>query len=66
MAGNYEPAARRGHVAAVVVGKVYVWGGYRGLTVSHDGSDKTSITFKVDILDVKVSRRFEAGCTNYT
>ena len=50
-----EPAERRGHVAAAVVDKVYVWGGYRGLAVSHDGPDKTSITFEVDILDVKVS-----------
>ena len=57
MAGEYmyEPAARRGHVAAAVEDKVYVWGGRSGYTqVSHDGPDKTEIILKVDILDVKV------------
>ena len=50
-----EPSARRGHVAAGVEGKVYVWGGLRG-KISHDGPDKAEIIFIVDILDVKVSR----------
>ena len=56
MAGKYnEPAVRRGHVAAAVEDKVYVWGGRSGYTqVSHDGLDKTDIILKVDILDVKV------------
>ena len=51
-----EPSARWGHVAAGVLGKVYVWGGHRGFhKVSHDGPDKAEIVFNVDILDVKVS-----------
>ena len=51
-----EPSARWGHVAAGVLGKVYVWGGHRGFhKVSHDGPDKAEIVFSVDILDVKVS-----------
>ena len=56
MAGKYhEPVVRRGHVAAAVEDKVYVWGGRIGYTkVSHDGPDKTDIILKVDILDVKV------------
>ena len=56
MAGEYEPAARTGHVAAAVEDKVYVWGGRRRrlTVVSHDGPDKTDIILKVDILDVKV------------
>ena len=55
MAGEYEPAARWGHVAAAVEDKVYVWGGRSGYTeVSHDGPDKTDIVLKIDILDVKV------------
>ena len=56
MAGEYEPAARYGHVAAAVEDKVYVWGGWVGyqLPVSHDGPDKTNIILKVNILDVKV------------
>ena len=59
MAGErYEPAARRGHVAAAVEDKVYVWGGRRRRSqfteVSHDGPDKTTIILTVDILDVKV------------
>ena len=53
MADKYEPAARRGHVAAAVENKVYVWGGRDG-DVSHDGPDKADIILKVDILDVKV------------
>ena len=49
-------AARWGHVAAGVEGKVYVWGGRRRYNkVSHDGPDKTEIIFSVNILDVKVS-----------
>ena len=53
-----EPSASYGHVAAGVEGKVYVWGGRRGIfkKVSHDGPDKAEIIFSVDILDVKVSR----------
>ena len=57
-------AARRGHVAAAVEDKVYVWGGRSGIRafsygsgyteVSHDGPDKTDIILTVDILDVKV------------
>ena len=54
MAGEYEPAARLGHVAAAVEDKVYVWGGDIGGCVSHDGPDKTNIILKVDILDVRV------------
>ena len=55
MAGEYEPAARWGHVAAAVQDKVYVWGGRSGYTVvSHDGPDKTAIILTVDILDMKV------------
>ena len=56
MAGEYEPAARFGHVAAAVEDKVYVWGGLGRYTedVSHDGPNKTDIILKVDILDVKV------------
>ena len=56
MAGEYEPAARCGHVAAAVEDKVYVWGGDSSVyaDVSHDGPDKTTIILKVDILDVKV------------
>ena len=52
-----EPSARLGHVAAGIEGKVYVWGGRRGIfkEVSHDGPDKTELIFSVDILDVKVS-----------
>ena len=50
-----EPAARCGHVAAAFENKVYVWGGRRGSSVSHDGSDKTEITRGVNILDVNVS-----------
>ena len=53
MAGEYEPAARLGHVAAAVEEKVYVWGGWNR-SISHDGPDKTHIIHKVDILDVKV------------
>ena len=45
---------RGGHVAAAVEDKVYVWGGWSGYKVSHDGPDKTDVSFKVDILDVKV------------
>ena len=45
---------RGGHVAAAVGDKVYVWGGWSGYKVSHDGPDKTDIILKVDILDVKV------------
>ena len=53
-----KPAARWGHVAAGVEGKVYVWGGFSGFNkVSHDGPDKAEIIFSVDILDVKVSLR---------
>ena len=61
MAGNiYVPEVRHGHVAAAVEDKVYVWGGRIGYTkVSHDGPDKTDFTLKVDILDVKVSDRFQ-------
>ena len=55
MAGEYEPTARFGHVAAAVEDKVYVWGGWRGYEdVSHDGPDKTDIILTVDILNVKV------------
>ena len=52
-----EPSERRGHVAAGVEGKLYVWGGRRGYDdeVSHDGPDKAEIIFSVDILDLKVS-----------
>ena len=52
-----EPSASYGHVAAGVEGKVYVWGGLRGIfkEVSHDGPDKSELIFSVDILDVKVS-----------
>ena len=48
-----EPSASYGHVAAGVEGKVYVWGGRRGIfkKVSHDGPDKAEIIFSVDILD---------------
>ena len=61
MAGK-PPAARRGHVAAAVEDKVYVWGGLLGYTgVSHDGPDKTDIIVKVDVLDLKVRRG--ATCT---
>ena len=55
LASELAAIARFGHVAAAVEDKVYVWGGYRGLKVSHDGPGKSSITLKVDILDVKVS-----------
>ena len=56
MAGK-PPAARRGHVAAAVEDKVYVWGGLLGYAgVSHDGPDKTDIIVKVDVLDLKVRR----------
>ena len=58
MAGEYQPATRWGHVAAAVEDKVYVWGGWNGYTVSHDGPDKTDIVLKVDILDVKVSPEY--------
>ena len=61
---------RGGHVAAAVEDKVYVWGGWSGYKVSHDGPDKTDISFKVDILDVKVrinqvgpARLTETTCT---
>ena len=55
MAGENEPAARWGHVAAAVQDKVYVWGGSIGYNeFSHDGPDKTDIILTVDILDVKV------------
>ena len=60
MAGKYhEPVVRRGHVAAAVEDKVYVWGGWSGRSrrVSHDGPDKTDIILKVDILDVKVRNK---------
>ena len=50
-----EPAARCGHVAAAVDDKVYLWGGRRGLVVSHDGRDKAEIRCGVNILDVNVS-----------
>ena len=63
MAGKYmyhEPVVRRGHVAAAVEDKVYVWGGRIGYTkVSHDGPDKTDIILKVDILDVKVRNNLD-------
>ena len=50
MAGEYEPAARLGHVVAAVEDKVYVWGGHSGrrTEVSHDGPDKTNIILTVD------------------
>ena len=53
---RYEPSTCYGHIAAGVEGKVYVWGGLRGVNdVSHDGPDKAEIISSVDILDVKVS-----------
>ena len=53
---RFEPSTRYGHIAAGVDGKVYVWGGLRGVNhVSHDGPDKAETIFSVDILDVKVS-----------
>lgn len=56
MAGK-PPGARRGHVAAAVEDKVYVWGGLLGYTgLSHDGPDKTDVIVKVDVLDLKVRR----------
>ena len=57
MAGNFEPVARCGHVAATVENKVYVWGGCSELG-THDpeaGPYMSDIIVKVDILDLKVS-----------
>ena len=53
----YEPAPRRGHVAAAVEGKLYVWGGMRrDWPAVHDGPYKTPITSVVDILDPQVKQ----------
>ena len=52
----YQPAARFGHVAAAIEGKLYVWGGVRrDLPAVHDGPEKTAITSVVDVLDLQVS-----------
>ena len=52
----YEPAPTRGHVAAAVGGKLYVWGGLRrDLPAVHDAPAKTAITSVVDILDPQVN-----------
>ena len=51
----YEPAARYGHVAAAIEGKLYVWGGLRrDFSAVHDGPEKTAITSVVDVLDLQV------------
>jgi len=50
-----EPAARFGHVAAAVNGKLYLWGGLRrDLPKIHDGPSKTKLTSVVDVLDPQV------------
>ena len=55
MAVCNEPAPRYAHVAAVVEGKFYVWGGSRkDLPEIHDGPAKTAITSVVDVLDLQV------------
>ena len=51
----HEPAARYGHVAAVVEGKLYAWGGLRrDSPLLHDGPAKTALTSVVDVLDLQV------------
>ena len=57
MAESYIPATRRGHVAAAVEGKLYVWGGMRSdLPAVHDHPVKTAFTSVVDVLDLQVKR----------
>ena len=54
---RYVPAPRFAHVAAVVEGKLYVWGGVRrDLPAVHDGPAKTAITSVVDVLDPQVKK----------
>ena len=51
----YEPAPRRGHLAATVEGKLVLWGGLkRDGPVVHDGPTKTAFTSVVDVLDIQV------------
>ena len=53
--GRYEPAPRRGHLAAAVEQKLYLWEGLRKeLPAVHDGPEKATLTSVVDVLDLQV------------